>query len=109
MTCIARAAGTEIFTANATVITYTIGVHFVYLTNEPPVPGIYAEQTDLLFVWIPGVREPSAIERNAIATAISAHDGGGASALKAEVRKLQHERSPPPSAAEARGAGTADS
>jgi hypothetical protein len=98
VTCIARAAGTEISTANATVITYTIGVHFVYRTNEPPVPGIYAEQTDLLFVWIPGVREPSAIERNAIA-----------SALKAEVRKLQHERSPPPSAAEARGAGTADS
>ena len=106
---IARAAGTEIPTANATVITYTIGDHFVYLTNEPPVPGIYAEQADLLFVWIPGVREPSEDERNAIATAISAHNGGGASALEAEVRKLQVERSPPPSAAEAGSAETADS
>lgn len=102
---IARASGMKTPTANATVITYTIGDNLVYLTNEPPVLGIYAEQADLLFVWIPGVREPSANEKNAIATAINAHDGAGASSLEAEVRKLQDERSPPPSAADPGNAG----
>jgi hypothetical protein len=87
------------------VITYTIGDDLVYLTNEPPVLGIHAEQADLLFVWIPGVREPSATEKDAIATAISAHGGGGGSSLEAEVRKLQDTRSPPPSAADAGNAG----
>ncbi|MBW2389063.1 MAG: hypothetical protein JRG89_11585 [Deltaproteobacteria bacterium] len=96
---IEQAAEIEQPSANASVIIYTIGDRSVYLTNESPVTGIHFERSGALFVWIPGVRDPSAEERDAIATAITAHGEGGSSALEAEVRKLQDERSPPPSAA----------
>lgn len=85
-------------TANATVITYQIGDRIVYLTNEPPIPGFYREDDDQLFVWIPGVREPTDADRAAIGTAITAHEAGGREALDREVRKLETSREPPPAA-----------
>ncbi len=83
-------------TANATVITYRIGPYTVYLTNERPVPGFYAETSDQLFAWIPGVREPNQEERDALATAINAQQSGGKLALEREVRKLEENHAPPP-------------
>ncbi len=91
-------------TANATVITYDIGGRVVYLTNERPIPGFYAENADQLFVWIPGVREPTDDERNVIRTAITAHEAGGRDALDREVRKLEANREAPPDAGAASGA-----
>jgi hypothetical protein len=96
---VSRAAEMSKPSSNATVITYTIGEKLVYLTNERPVFGIHAERSDALFVWIPGVREPSSEEKDAIATAVSAHSEGGGKALDLEVRKLEEDRSPPQSIA----------
>ena len=83
-------------TANATVITYTISGRIVYLTNERPAPGYYAETADQLFVWVPGVRSPTEDERDLIRTAITAHRSGGKDALAREVRKLEKNRERPP-------------
>jgi len=83
-------------TANATVITYSAGGRIVYLTNERPVPGFYSETADQLFVWIPGVKEPTDEERDLIKTVIAAHQSGGKKALGREVRKLEANREPPP-------------
>ena len=83
-------------TANATVITYTIGKQLVYLTNEAPAPGFFSEPSDQLFAWIPGVRKPSDEERDAIRSAITAQDAGGRAALDREARKLEKNREPPP-------------
>ncbi|MBW2289711.1 MAG: hypothetical protein JRG90_18065 [Deltaproteobacteria bacterium] len=84
-------------TANSTVITYTAAEQTVYLTNEQPAPGIFSESTDQLFVWIPGVEDPSEEERKLIASVIDAHQSGGKDALDREVRKLEKGREPPPS------------
>ena len=86
-------------TANATVITYTIGPRIVYFTNERPVTGFFAEPSDQLFAWIPGVREPSDEERDAIRTAVTAQRAGGQAALDREARKLEKGREPPPEGA----------
>jgi hypothetical protein len=83
-------------TANATVITYSIGDRIVYLTNERPVPGFYAEPSEGLFAWIPGVREPSDEERDTISTAVTAQRAGGRAALDREARKLEKNHEPPP-------------
>lgn len=83
-------------TANATLITYTIGSRTVYLTNERPAPGYFSESSDQLFAWIPGVRKPSESDREAIGTAIAAHRAGGRNALDREARKLEANREPPP-------------
>jgi hypothetical protein len=80
-----RAAGPEekLPTANSTVITYAAGDRTVYMTNEPPIPGFYSEASDELFVWIPGVEEPSDEDRAVVARVIAAHEadspflGGG--------------------------------
>ena len=85
-------------TANATVITYEVDGRIVYLTNERPVPGFYAETWDHLFVWIPGVREPTDGERELMRTVISAQQSGGKHALDREVRRLEAGREPPPDA-----------
>ena len=84
-------------TANSTVITYTMADQTVYLTNEPPVPGIYAAPADQLFVWIPGVGDPTEEQQQTIAAVIEAHESGGKDALDREVRKLEKDRDPPPS------------
>ncbi len=83
--------------ANATVITYKIGDHLVYLTNEPPAKGIHSQKADKLHAWIAGTREPTDEERDAIATALTAHRSGGSASLEREVRKLQESRAPPAS------------
>ena len=83
--------------ANATVITYKIGDHLVYLTNEPPAKGIHSQTADKLHAWIAGTREPTDEERDAIATALTAHRSGGSASLEREVRKLQESREPPAS------------
>ncbi len=82
--------------ANATVITYTIGKRIVYLTNERPAPGFFAESASHLFAWIPGVREPDEEELDTIRTAITAQRAGGQAALDREARKLETSREPPP-------------
>jgi hypothetical protein len=84
-------------TANSTEITYTIAGQTVYLTNEQPAHGIFSESTDQLFVWIPGVEDPSEEERKLIAAVIDAHSSGGKDALDREVRKLERGRESPPS------------
>lgn len=84
-------------TANSTVITYSIEGQTVYLTNEPPAPRIFSGSTDQLFVWIPGVEDPSEEEQQRIAAVIDAHSSGGKDALDREVRKLERGREPPPS------------
>lgn len=83
-------------TANATLITYTIGSRTVYLTNERPAPGFFAEPSDQLFAWIPGVRDPTQADRESIGTAIAAHRAGGRQALDREARKLEDDHAPPP-------------
>jgi hypothetical protein len=83
-------------TANSTVITYAVGERIVYLTNERPIPGFYSESADELFVWIPGVQEPSDEERAIIREVVAAHRAGGKDALDREVRKLQQGREAPP-------------
>jgi hypothetical protein len=88
-------------TANATVITYEIDERIVYLTNERPIPGFYAQTADHLFVWIPGVRDPTDADRELIQTVISAQQSGGKDALDREVRKLEAGREPPPEPQEA--------
>jgi len=95
---VARAAAMEKPTANATVITYAIGDRRVYLTNEKPAPGYYAEPCDQLYAWLPGVRHPTDEERQAIATASAAHRAGGREALDREARKLERGHAPPPAA-----------
>jgi hypothetical protein len=90
------AEGMETPTANATVIQYKLGKRVVYLTNERPVPDVYAESVDHLFVWIPGVKDPSEEDRALIAQVGKAHRSGGKGALDREVRKLQKDRDPPP-------------
>ncbi len=85
-------------TANSTLITYTIGPRAVYLTNERPAPGYFSESFDQLYAWIPGVRDPSPSDRDAIATAIAAHRSGGRQALDREARKLEKDHEPPPQA-----------
>lgn len=93
---LAAAAGMEQPTANATVITYTVGDRVVYLTNERPAPEFYAETTDQLFVWVPGVRTPTDEDRALIARVIEAQKEGGKQALDREVRKLEKGREAPP-------------
>lgn len=93
---ISRASAMKAPTANATVISYEIDGRLVYLTNERPVPGFFAESSDQLFAWMPGVYEPSKAEREAIETAIATHRAGGRRALDREARKLEAHREPPP-------------
>jgi hypothetical protein len=83
-------------TANATVITYQVGERLVYMTNEHPAPGYFAEQTDQLFAWIPGVRKPSTADRALLEKVIAAQKEGGKEALDREVRKLEKGRDAPP-------------
>jgi len=92
----AAAIAMEQPTANSTVITYTTSEQTIYLTNEAPAPGIFSEPADQLFVWIPGVEDPSDAERQLIASVIEAHQAGGKDALDREVRKLEKDREPPP-------------
>jgi hypothetical protein len=96
----AAAAGMKEPTANSTVITYTVGDRIVYLTNEEPLPGYFSQSADKLFVWIPGVKDPTDEERALIVRVIRAHEAGGKIALDREVRKLEKGREPPPSVAE---------
>jgi hypothetical protein len=84
-------------TANSTVITYAVGDRVVYLTNEAPIAGYFSETADHLYVWIPGVKDPTDEERALIATVIKAQQSGGKAALDREVRKLEKGREPPPS------------
>jgi hypothetical protein len=88
-TAIAHATSMSAPTANATVITYTIGAERVYLTNEAPLAGTYAQRADVLYAWIPGVASPTQAQRDAIATAVTAHEQTGAKALAGEVQKLE--------------------
>jgi hypothetical protein len=81
-------------TANATVITYTIGSSLVYLTNQPPLPGIYSQRAGGLHAWMPGVAKPTRDQRDAIATAVTAHEGGGSKAIAAEVQKTEQQTRP---------------
>jgi hypothetical protein len=90
-------------TANATVITYTVGDRVVYLTNERPAPGFFAEGTDQLFAWIPGVRKPTEADRALLERVIRAQKEGGKQALDREVRKLQQGRDAPPDPTESGG------
>ncbi len=99
---VTAAGGMREPTANATVITYEIDGRIVYLTNEHPIPGYYAEPTDQLFVWIPGVQEPTDEDRKLVETVIRVHQSGGNEALDREVRKLEVGREPPPEAEPAR-------
>jgi hypothetical protein len=92
---IQRAGAMTTPTANATVITYTIGEDLVYLTNEAPLTGIYSQRADVLHAWIPGVTNPTEAERNAIATAVTAHEQGGAKALASKVEELQKSKPAP--------------
>lgn len=94
-TAIAHARSMTTPTANATVITYTIGDQRVYLTNEAPLAGTYTERADVLYAWIPGVTKPSEAQRDAIATAVTAHEQAGAKALAGEVRKLEQGKPAP--------------
>lgn len=94
-TAIERAAGMSVPTANATVITYTISGERVYLTNEAPLAGTYGERADVLYAWIPGVTKPTQAQKDAIATAVTAHQQGGAQALAGEVEKLQQGKPAP--------------
>ena len=57
--------------------------------NEAPGTGIYSEPADVLHAWIPGVTHPTQAQKDAIATAVTAHEQGGAKALAAQVQKLQ--------------------
>ncbi len=91
-----EASGMKQPTANSTVITYLVGDRTVYLTNERPVPGYFAEPAAELFVWIPGVENPSAEDRQLIQDVISAQEEGGNAALDREARKLQVGREGPP-------------
>jgi hypothetical protein len=83
-------------TANATVITYTIGDRIVYMTNERPAPGFFTEEADRLYVWLPGVRKPTAEDLEVISRAVTAQQSGGKDALDREARKLEEGREPPP-------------
>ncbi len=95
-------------TANSTVITYAVAERTVYLTNERPVPGFFSATADELFVWIPGVKEPSDEERAVIDEVIAAHKAGGRDALDREVRKLQEGREAPPEVAQGDDGKTED-
>jgi hypothetical protein len=94
-TAIEHASTMSVPTANATVITYTISGERVYLTNEAPIAGTFSERADVLYAWIPGVRSPTQAQKDAIATAVTAHQQGGAQALASEVQKLQQGKPAP--------------
>jgi len=83
-------------TANATVITYTIGDRVVYLTNEEPGSEFYSVKANELYVWVPGVREPTNEDRALVSRVIEAQREGGEQALDREVRKLEKGRDAPP-------------
>lgn len=88
------ARGMSAPTANATVITYTMGSSLVYLTNQPPLPGIYSQRSGSLYAWMPGVAKATAAERDGIATAVTAHEQGGSKAIAAEVQKSEQQARP---------------
>jgi hypothetical protein len=81
-------------TANATVITYTMGSSLVYLTNQPPLAGIYSQRAGSLYAWMPGVAKPTTAERDGIATAVTAHEQGGSKAIAAQVQKSEQQARP---------------
>ena len=82
-------------TANATVITYTIGGDAVYLTDQAPLRDIYTQTAGNLYAWIPGVSDPTGPQRDTIATAVSAHQQAGAKALASEAQKYAPGNPPP--------------
>jgi hypothetical protein len=92
---IERAAEMSSPTANATVITYTIGGSLIYLTNQAPMPGVYSQRAGQLYAWMPGVTKPSTAQRDTITTAVTAHEKGGAKAIAAQVEKTQKQKPPP--------------
>lgn len=92
---IERASEMSAPTANATVITYTIGDSLIYLTNQPPFPGTYSQRSGELYAWMPGVTKPSQSQRDTIETAVTAHAQGGEKALAAQVEKAQQQKPPP--------------
>jgi hypothetical protein len=91
---IERASQMSAPTANATVITYTIGGSLIYLTNQAPLPGVYTERAGQLYAWMPGVTKPSSSQKDTIATAVTAHEQGGEKALAAQVEKTQQQKPP---------------
>ena len=93
---IAEASELDRATGNSTVITYAAAGRTIYLTNERPIPGYYSEQSDHLFVWLPGVKDPTDEEKELVGLVISAHREGGQAALDREVRKLEEDREEPP-------------
>lgn len=95
-TAIEHAGEMKTPTANATVITYAIDGEQVYLTNESPLAGIYSERADVLYAWLPGVTSPTQAQRDAIATAVTAHEQGGAQALANQVKQSEAGRPAPP-------------
>jgi hypothetical protein len=74
-------------TANATVITYAIGSDLIYLTGQPPARGIYAQSGSSLYAWVPGVTQPTEIQRDAVGTSLTVHGQQGARALADAVRR----------------------
>lgn len=92
---IAHAAEMKTPTANATVITYDISGERVYLTNEAPLAGTYTQRADVLYAWLPGVTSPTQAQRDAIATAVTAHENGGAQALAKQVQQMEAGKAPP--------------
>lgn len=70
-------------TAGGTVIWYPINGSSVYLTNEPPLRGIYERTLGDLHGWIPGVSTPNAMQQQALETALTAHAQAGSEALAA--------------------------
>jgi hypothetical protein len=91
---IERAAEMSSPTANATVITYTIGGSLIYLTNQAPMPGVYSQRAGQLYAWMPGVTKPSTAQRDTITTAVTAHEQAGAKAISAQVEKTQQQKPP---------------
>jgi hypothetical protein len=96
----ASAADMKQPTANSTVITYTVDEQIVYLTNERPAPGFYAKPSAELFVWIPGVQDPTDSEKAMIEEVIKAQAAGGRAALDREARKLEEGHEAPPASAQ---------
>jgi hypothetical protein len=70
-------------TSGGTVIAYDLEGGTVFLTNEPPLDGIFEKRLGNLHAWMPGVAAPSEAERQAIETALTAHANGGSEALAA--------------------------
>ena len=91
---IERAAQMSAPTANATVITYTIGGSLIYLTNQAPFPGVYSQRAGQLYAWMPGVTKPTTTQKDTISTAVTAHQQGGEKALAAQVEKTQQQKPP---------------